>query len=107
MTRSKDQPPRNVAASVKARLLKIAREENEDLGSLLIRYVLERFLHRLSVSAHADAFVLKGAVLFTIWSERPHRATKDVDLLGFGDPDPPRLAEVVGEICSTSWTMTA
>lgn len=102
MTRPKNQPPSDVAASVKARLLRIARTEGEDFNSLLIRYVLERLLHRLSVSTHADAFLLKGAVLFTVWSNRPHRATKDVDLLGFGDPDPARLAAVVAEICATA-----
>lgn len=53
---------------------------------LLTRYALERLLHRLSLSPHRERFVLKGAMLLTTWFDEPHRATRDVDLLGFGDP---------------------
>jgi predicted nucleotidyltransferase component of viral defense system len=52
---------------------------------LLTRYALERLLHRLSISPHRDRFVLKGAMLLATWFDEPHRATRDVDLLGFGD----------------------
>jgi hypothetical protein len=31
-------------------------------------------------------FVLKGAMLFAIWADKPHRPTQDLDLLGFGTP---------------------
>jgi hypothetical protein len=47
-------------------------------------YGLERWLYRLSQSPHRDRFILKGAMLFTLWSEEPHRKTRDLDLLGFG-----------------------
>ena len=53
---------------------------------LLTRYALERLLHRLSLSPHREQFVLKGAMLLATWFDEPHRATRDVDLLGFGDP---------------------
>ena len=43
--------------------------------------------------------VLKGAVLFVVWSDRPHRATKDLDLLGRGTPDATRLAGVFRDVC--------
>ncbi len=99
MTRKKGTPPTNVAHSVKARLLQRAREAGEDFNALLVRYVIERLLYRLGASAHAGEFVLKGAVLFVIWSARPHRATKDLDLLGSGTPDPARLAEIFREVC--------
>ena len=52
---------------------------------LLTRYALERLLYRLSVSPHRERFVLKGAMLLATWFDEPHRATRDVDLLGFGD----------------------
>lgn len=52
---------------------------------LLTRYALERLLHRLSLSPHRERFVLKGAMLLATWFDEPHRATRDVDLLGFGD----------------------
>ena len=98
MTRKKGTPPSNVAHSVKARLLQMARREGEDFNSLLVRYVLERLLYRLGVSTHANEFVLKGALLFVVWSNQPHRATKDLDLLGSGSPDPARLTRVFRDI---------
>lgn len=102
MKRKKGTPPTNVAHSVKARLLQRAREDGEDFNSLLVRYVLERLLHRLGASEHAGEFVLKGALLFVAWSARPHRATKDLDLLGSGSPEPGRLAGIFREICQIS-----
>jgi predicted nucleotidyltransferase component of viral defense system len=53
---------------------------------LLTRYALERLLHRLSLSPYRERFVLKSALLLTTWFDEPHRATRDLDLLGFGDP---------------------
>src|SRR3546814_15862998 len=52
----------------------------------LTRFALERLLFRLSQSPHADRFVLKGAMLMMSWFDDPHRGTRDLDLLGFGDP---------------------
>lgn len=100
MTRDKGSPLRDVAASVKARLLQRARAQHEDFNALLVRYTLERLLYRLSVSRYAPEFVLKGALLFVVWSARPHRATRDLDLLGSGTADPARLAGVFREICA-------
>ena len=73
---------KNVAASVRARLLKIARENGEDFQLVPIRFALERMLFRLSKSEHANDLVLKGAILFQVWSGESHRPTRDVDLLG-------------------------
>ncbi len=75
----------DLAASVLARLLNRARETGDDHQTLLTSYCLERFLYRLSVSAHRDRFVLKGAMLLRLWSDRPYRATRDLDLLRRGD----------------------
>ena len=77
----------NLAASVRARLLNIAKAEQTDFNQLLVRYALERFLYRLSQSAHAGQFLLKGALLFNLWYDMPHRPTRDADLLGFGPSD--------------------
>ncbi|MEN9581809.1 MAG: hypothetical protein RJA70_4818 [Pseudomonadota bacterium] len=99
MTRKKARPLQNVPASVKARLLVLAREQGEEFNSLLTRYVLERFLHRLASSSHTASFTLKGALLFTVWSQQPHRATRDIDLLGYGSPDLDRLTGVFCDIC--------
>lgn len=75
------------AASVLARLLNRSRSTGENYNLLLSRYVIERLLFRLSVSPHAGNFVLKGALLFALWYDKPHRPTKDADLLGFGADD--------------------
>lgn len=66
---------------------------------MIMRYAIERLLYRLSKSAHAEAFVLKGAMLFTVWTGALHRATRDLDLLGFGDPSEVRLAEIFRAVC--------
>ena len=77
--------PRNIGASVRQRLLNLAHARGQPMELLLTRYALERLLHRLSLSPHRERFVLKGAMLLAIWFDEPHRATRDVDLLGFGD----------------------
>ena len=64
MTRPKSELRKNVPASFKAQLLRLARMRAEDFNSVLTRYVLERLLYRLSISEHANDFLLKGALLF-------------------------------------------
>jgi hypothetical protein len=93
---------KNTAHSVRDRLLKLSKERGEDFNFLLVRYAIERLLHRITRTGHAGEFVLKGAMLFTIWSNLPHRATKDLDLLGFGAPDLERLADIFRKVCVTA-----
>jgi hypothetical protein len=88
----------DIAASVRARLLRLAHERGEDFQLVLTRYANERFLFRLASSTHAQRFVLKGAALFTVWTGKPHRATRDLDLLGFGDPGEDHMREVFVEV---------
>jgi predicted nucleotidyltransferase component of viral defense system len=63
----------NVAQSVRQRLLNLARQTGQDYNRLLVRYSLERILYRLSQSEHADRFILKGAMLFAVWSGQQSR----------------------------------
>ena len=77
--------PKDLAASVRARLFNLARETGQPFEVVLTRFVHERLLYRLSRSAHADRFVLKGAMLLTTWLPEAARGTRDLDLLGFGD----------------------
>lgn len=84
---------KNVAASVRARLSNLARETGVPLAAMMERFALGRLLWRLSRSASADRFVLKGAQLFALWAEAPHRPTRDVDLLGSGEATPESLKE--------------
>jgi hypothetical protein len=91
-------PPKDIGASVRARLLRLARERGEDFQLVLTRYANERLLFRLASSRHAQRFVLKGAALFTLWTGKPHRATRDLDLLGFGDPGVDHVRDVFAEV---------
>jgi predicted nucleotidyltransferase component of viral defense system len=89
-----------MGASVRARLLVIAKERNQSFELILTRYVLERLLYRLTQTPHRDRFVLKGAMLVTTWFDDPHRPTRDVDMLGFGDPSPDAMIATFREICA-------
>ena len=91
---------RNIGASVRARLLRIARQRGQLFELVLTRYAIERLLYRLSQSAHADRFVLKGAMLLMTWFDEPFRGTRDLDLLGYGDPTPESVLEVFREVLS-------
>lgn len=93
-----DKSSRNVAASVRARLLNKARLEKLDFNLLLTRYALERVLYRLSVSEQRGQFLLKGALLFDIWFDVAHRPTHDADLLGFGATEVPHLENLFLQI---------
>ncbi len=92
--------PRNLAASVRQRLLNRARERHEDFNYLLTRYANERLLFRLAESAYRDQFILKGATLFELWYDTVHRATRDVDLLGFGEPAVERIQAAFRDLCT-------
>lgn len=92
----------NVAASVRARLLNVAKAQGVDFNQVLVRFALERILYRMTQSQHADRFLLKGALLFTLWYDMPHRATRDADLLGFGASDLASVAETFRDIAAVA-----
>jgi hypothetical protein len=87
------------ADSVRARLLNRARQHGDDFNLLLIRYALERWLYRLSISDERAGFVLKGALLFSLWFDEPHRPTRDADFLGFGEADAGLLRGRLQSVC--------
>lgn len=89
---------KDLAASVRARLLAVAKSQGADFNQVLVRFALERILYRLSRSTHADRFLLKGALLFTLWYDMPHRPTRDADLLGFGPSDLESIAQTFRDI---------
>jgi predicted nucleotidyltransferase component of viral defense system len=89
---------RNIGASVRARLLGLAKASGQSFDLVLTRFALERLLFRLSQSAHADRFVLKGAMLLMTWFDDPYRGTRDLDLLGLGNPDPDAMLATFREV---------
>lgn len=90
----------NAPASVRARLLNHARKTDQDFNLVLTRYCLERMLYRIGISDFADQLLLKGALLFDLWFDVPHRPTRDADFLGFGSPALTNLENTFGSICA-------
>lgn len=93
---------KDLGASVRARLLNVAKAQGADFNQVLVRFALERILYRLSRSQHAGNFLLKGALLFNLWYDQPHRATRDADLLGFGTSDLDSVAQTFRDIASVA-----
>lgn len=89
---------KNLAASVRTRLLNLSRERGEPLDRLMEQYATGRFLYRLAESEYRDRFILKGAQLFRVWSAEHHRPTRDLDLLGFGDSSEATIKSVFTEL---------
>jgi predicted nucleotidyltransferase component of viral defense system len=88
-----------VAASVRQRLTNLARETGRPFAEVLQYFVMERFLYRLSRSPHADKFVLKGALMLTVWKAPQTRPTMDIDLLGRTSNSPDSIVAIVQDVC--------
>ncbi|HHT9179136.1 TPA: nucleotidyl transferase AbiEii/AbiGii toxin family protein [Legionella pneumophila] len=93
---------KNIGESVRSRLKNIAVKEGSDFNAVLTRYGLERLLYRIGESEYSKQFLLKGALLFNLWYDMPHRPTKDIDLLGFGDNDLAYVKQTFSKICRIS-----
>ncbi len=72
----------NVSASVRQRLLNRSKAENRSFNEVLQYYAMERFLYRLSMSDHAQHYILKGALMLRVWKSPEFRPTMDIDMLG-------------------------
>lgn len=92
---------KNIAASVRQRLLDRAKADKRPFNELLQYYAMERFLYRLSQSAHAEHFILKGALMLRVWQAPEARPTMDIDMLGKTDNSPEAIAKQVAEILAT------
>jgi len=90
---------------MRQRLLNKARETGRPFNELLQYFAMERFLYRLSKSAHADKFVLKGALMFVAWQAPVTRPTMDIDLLGITENSVDAIVAIAREICS--WEVEA
>ena len=90
---------RNLPASVRQRLLLASQQQGVPFDLVLTRYGIERLLYRLSESPHANRFLLKGAMLFRVWTDASHRPTRDLDLLGTGPAELDALEAMFRDIC--------
>lgn len=92
---------KNIAASVRQRLLNRAKADKRPFQELLQYYAMERFLYRLSQSAHAERFILKGALMLRVWQAPEARPTMDIDMLGKTDNSPEAIARQIADILTT------
>ena len=99
MTRGK---PRNMGASVRARLLQRSRETGADFQFMLRRYAAERFLYRLGESPHRERYILKGATLLALWGGAVYRPSGDLDFTGYGSPLADDVRSTIRDICAIS-----
>lgn len=94
---------KNKAASVRAKLMNLARAEKIDFDALLLRYFQERFLYRLAISEFSDYFILKGGLLLIYLKMPRSRPTKDIDFLARGvKNDPVELERIFSSIAGLS-----
>ncbi len=91
---------KNKGASVQARLKSQAKEQKKSVEDLLNYYGMQRFLYRLSESAHREAFVLKGALMLHIWGAADARATRDIDFQGITANDIEKIEGQIRDILS-------
>jgi predicted nucleotidyltransferase component of viral defense system len=87
--------PKNIVASILARLRNVASEAGLSFNDILQAYVIERFLARLARSPHADTVLLKGALMLRVWGVPRARPTMDIDLLRRGIADQAALVRLV------------
>ena len=91
---------KNIVASILARLKNVSRNEGRAYNLILEDYATARLIARLSASSYKDRFILKGAQLFKLWADFPHRPTRDADFLSFGTSSPEDLKSIFEEICA-------
>lgn len=86
-------------ALAKPDLLRVIHDRAGAFDPVLTRYALERLLYRLGCSRYRDRFILRGKLLVQSWTNVPHRATCELDLLGIGFRDAAALAEAFRWAC--------
>jgi len=98
----KEPKPRikNVGASIRARLLNLAKQRRQPFQLILNYYVLERLLYRLTQTKYRHRFILKGAILLTTWFKDSLRPTRDLDFLAVGNDDQQEMVSIFQEICA-------
>ena len=73
---------KNYGNSVKTRLLTVSKESGIPFMTILVRYLQERLLYRVSQSEFNENFYLKGGALLYAFNQEKARPTKDIDFLG-------------------------
>lgn len=92
----------NIQASIRDRLQNNAKENNRPFSEILQHYGMERFLYRFGCSEYADKFILKGALMFTVWQIKERRTTLDIDFLARYNNQIADIEKVVKDVCAVS-----
>ena len=92
----------NYGVSNKTKLLNITRKtEGQTYMQVLLRFIQERFLYRLSVSEYRDHFFLKGGALLYAHERFNARPTLDMDFMGDRiDRDKENIKQAFRAICA-------
>jgi len=92
--------PKDLAASVRQRLLNYSQKVNVDFQVVLAQFGFERLLYRLCQSKHAGQFTVKGALMFLVWTGEQYRPTRDLDLTALREHSEKELKTIFQDICS-------
>ncbi len=95
---------KNIQASVRAQLQNKAKETNRPFAEVLQYYGMERLLYRFSRSKYVDKFILKGALMFTVWQVPQRRTTLDIDFSAHYDNQIATIEKVIRDVCKVSVT---
>ncbi len=95
---------KNIPASIRTRLQNIAKETGRPFSEVLQYYGMERFLYRFSRSEYADQFILKGALMFTVWRVPERRTTLDIDFSASYDNQIETIEKVIRDVCEVPVT---
>lgn len=89
----------NITASIRARLQNKAKETNQPFSEILQYYAIERLLYRFSRSKYSGKFILKGALMFTVWQVPERRTTLDIDFSAHYDNQIETITKVIMDVC--------
>ncbi len=92
--------PKNLAVSVRQRLLNHSVETEQDFQVVLAQYAFERILYRLGQFPNGKHFTLKGALLFLVWTGEQYRPTRDLDLMSKDTRSEAELDRIFREMCA-------
>ena len=94
------KPIKNLPASVRDRLARIAKDRGLLFQQALSYYAIERLLYRLAASEYSETFVLKGGLIFIAHRLPLRRPTRNIDLHAQGDNSPEGLEQIIRAVCN-------
>lgn len=90
---------RRVAGVTLDRIKSAARNKGGDPQRMILRYALECWLHRLTLTPWSSRFVLKGGMLMPLLGDE-HRPTEDIDGDIADSLPPEEVVRLVSEVCA-------